>query len=100
MAKSWRLSSASLQRNGRGACVHRHGHAAWYPAGVERMRTCIWGGRCCYPGFSACPRLNVTQKSDFKETARFPFCEVQGQAKPVFSARSLGVVIPSGAARN
>ena len=44
MAKSWRLSSASLQRNGRGACVHRHGHAAWYPAGVERMRTCICGG--------------------------------------------------------
>lgn len=75
----------------------RTGTWGQYPVVVERMRTCTrWGG--CYPCLSTCPRLNVTQKSDFKETAKFPFCEVQGQAKPVFSARRQGVVIPSGAA--
>lgn len=71
--------------------------------GTRRWSACaraygVWERGGCYPGFSTCPRLNVNPKSDFKETARFPFCEVQGQAKPVFSARSLGVVIPSGAA--
>lgn len=72
----------------------RTGTRGWYPGVVPGG-----GGAHAYMHcFSTRPRLNVTQKSDFKETARFPFCEVQGQTKPVFSARSQGVVIPSGAA--